>query len=204
MRDRLRAGMVEGLRKRGGPAKLLVSEGQWRGKYLSQIAEAMHTDPVSAAITVIRVHDPATISFNQSEADIAAFMKRPWVMTGSDASGGHPRVFGSFARKYATYVVGEHVIDLREFIDRSATLPARWFGLKGRGVIAPGAFADILVFDPRSYAARATYDQPTVTASGVRTVLVNGRLAVDRGTLTGVAAGRPLPHTPIAGSCGGT
>ena len=200
--DRLRAGMVEGLRKRGGPTKLLVSEGQWRGKYLSQIAEAMKTDPVSAAIAVIRVHDPATISFNQSEADIAAFMKRPWVMTGSDASGGHPRVFGSFARKYAKYVVGEHVIGMRDFIDRSTTLPARWFGLKGRGSLAPGAFADIVVFDPATYAARATYEQPTLPASGVRAVIVNGRLAVDGGALTGVAAGRALPHVLATGSCG--
>ncbi|MFZ8255392.1 hypothetical protein ACO1K4_14630, partial [Staphylococcus aureus] len=63
------------------------------------------TDPITAAIAVIRVGDPGVISFNQSEADIIAFMRQPWVMTDSDASPGHPRVYGSFARKYAKYVV---------------------------------------------------------------------------------------------------
>lgn len=201
LQPRLRADMAEGMRKRGGPATLLITEGQWRGKYLSQIAAAMKTDPISAAIAVIRVGDPATVSFNQSEADIAAFMRQPWVMTDSDASSGHPRVWGSFARKYAKYVVAEKVLTLRAFIERSSSVTARWFGLTGRGALKAGAFADVVVFDPKSYAAKATYEQPTLPASGVRTVVVNGVVAVDNGALTGKAAGRALPHTSKAGTC---
>ncbi|MES2095189.1 MAG: amidohydrolase family protein [Pseudomonadota bacterium] len=198
---KLRADMAEGMRKRGGPATLLITEGKWRSKYLSRIAAEMNTDPISAAITVIRAGDPATVSFNMSEADIAAFMKQPWVMTDSDASGGHPRVWGTFARKYAKYVVADKVIGLRDFIERSSSVTAKWFGLTGRGELKAGNFADVMVFDPKTYAARATYEQPTLPAAGVRTVLVNGVIAVDRGAMTGKAAGRALPHVPTRGTC---
>jgi N-acyl-D-aspartate/D-glutamate deacylase len=76
---------------------------------------------------------------------------RPWVMTGSDASTGHPRAFGSFARKYAEYVVRRRVVSLRDFIERSTRLTADTFGLADRGRLRRGAFADIVVFDPRTY-----------------------------------------------------
>jgi N-acyl-D-amino-acid deacylase len=199
--DRLRAGMAENLRKRGGADKLLITEGTYNGRRLAEVAGAHGGDAIAAAIAVIRIHDPAVASFNQSERDIAAFMRQPWVMTGSDASTGHPRVFGTFARKYAKYVVADRVITLRQFVERSSTLPADTFHLAGRGHLRPGAFADVVVFDPRSYAARATYTAPTLPAVGVRTVLVNGRIAVNDGVLTGIAAGRALPHRPTAGSC---
>jgi len=199
--QKLREGIAENMRKRGGPHSLLITEGQWRGKRLDEIAAAMKTDPISAAIAAIRVHDAGVVSFNQSEADIAAFMKQPWVMTDSDASSGHPRVWGTFARKYSKYVVADKVISLRDFIERSSSVTAKWFGLTGRGELKPGAFADVVVFDPKTYAAQATYEQPTLPATGVRTVVVNGKVAVDSGKLTGTAAGRALPHTPKAGTC---
>jgi N-acyl-D-amino-acid deacylase len=128
-------------------------------------------------------------------------MRRPWVMTGSDASAGHPRFYGSFARKYAQYVLADRVLTLRQFIERSSTLAADTFRLDGRGRLKPGAFADVVVFDPKLYAARATYEQPTLPAVGVRQVVVNGVLAVDDGALTGKAAGRGLRHVPPPGTC---
>jgi N-acyl-D-amino-acid deacylase len=199
--DRLRTGMADNFRRRGGAASLLITEGEQKGRTLADVAKARGEDPVAAAMAVIRVADPAVASFNQTEADIAAFMRRPWVMTGSDASTGHPRAYGSFARKYSEYVVARKVITLREFIERSTALAADTFGLSGRGRLKPGAFADIVVFDPKHYAARATYEQPTLLATGVRTVLVNGRLAVDGGELTGAAAGRALAKAPPPGTC---
>jgi N-acyl-D-amino-acid deacylase len=198
---RLHADMAENLRKRGGADKLLITEGPEKGRTLAQVAKRSGADPVDAAIATIRIADPATVSFNMGEADIAAFMRQPWVMTGSDASTGHPRVYGSFARKYAVYVKQKHVITLRQFIERSSTLAADTFGLGGRGHLHPGAFADLVVFDPKTYAARATYERPAVLATGVQTVLVNGRIAVDKGEPTGTAAGRALPHKPAPGAC---
>ena len=198
---RLRSGMAENLRKRGSAEALLITQGEFKGFTLAELAKSRGEDPISAAIAVIRAQDPAVASFNQSEPDIAAFMRQPWVMTSSDASPGHPRTYGSFARKYAKYVVAERVITLREFNERSSTLTAETFGLAGRGRLKPGAFADIVVFDPQRFAARATYEQPTMLAAGVRHVVVNGVLAVDDGVLTGRAAGRALAHTPTPGSC---
>ena len=193
---RLRREMAENLRRRGGAAKLLLTEGPQAGRTLA----ALGGESIDTAIEVIRRGDPAVTSFNQSERDIRAFMAEPWVMTGSDASGGHPRVFGSFARKWAVYV-HEGVLTPREFVERSSTLAAETFGLAGRGHLRAGAFADLVVFDPKTYAARATYAQPTVAAVGVRTVVVNGVVAVDGGRLTGAAAGRALRHVPTAGIC---
>lgn len=201
LKDRLRRDMADNLRRRGGPASLLVTEGEFRGQRLDAIAKAQGADPVTAAIAVIRKHDPAVASFNQTEADIEAFMRQPWVMTGSDASTGHPRSYGSFARKYARYVVERHTISLRDFIQRSSALTADTLGLTGRGRLKRGAFADIVVFDPKQYRERATYEEPALLAQGVRTVVVNGTLAVDQGKLTGAAAGRALRKTPRPGSC---
>jgi N-acyl-D-aspartate/D-glutamate deacylase len=198
---RLRFEMAENLRKRGSAGALLITQGKFKGTTLAELATSRGEDPIAAAIAVIRVQDPAVASFNQSEQDIAAFMRQPWVMTSSDASPGHPRVYGSFARKYAKYVVAERVITLRDFIERSSTLAAETFGLVGRGRLKPGAFADIVVFDPERFAARATYEQPTLLAAGVRHVFVNGVLAVDDGALTGRAGGRALAHAPTHVSC---
>ena len=199
--EKLRAGTAENLRKRGGADKLLIVEGKYANRTLADIAKELGQDPVRAAITVIRIADPGVVSFNQSEADIARFMQQPWVMTSSDASGGHPRVYGSFARKYAKYVKADSVITLRQFIERSSALTADTFGLAGRGHLRAGAFADVVIFDPKTYAARATYAQPTLLAQGVRTVMVNGVVALDRGALTGKAAGRALAHQPTPGTC---
>jgi N-acyl-D-aspartate/D-glutamate deacylase len=199
--EKLHAGTTENLRKRGGADKLLIVEGKYANRTLADVAKELGQDPVRAAITVIRIADPGVVSFNQSEADIVRFMQQPWVMTSSDASGGHPRVYGSFARKYAKYVRADSVITLRQFIERSSALTADTFGLAGRGHLRAGAFADVVIFDPKTYAARATYAQPTLLAQGVRTVMVNGVVALDRGALTGKAAGRALAHQPTPGTC---
>lgn len=201
LRDRLHRDMTENMRKRGGADALLITEGDEKGRTLADVAKRRGENPVTAAIAVIRIHDPSVASFNQTEADIAAFMRQPWVMTGSDASTGHPRVYGSFARKYAKYVKADRVLTLRQFIERSSALTADTFKLAGRGHLRPGAFADVVVFDPKSYAARATYEQPELLAAGVRTVVVNGVIAVDDGKPTDRAAGRALPQTPPKGSC---
>lgn len=198
---KLRRDMAENLRKRGGAASLLITAGEHKGRTLAHLAKGHEGDAIEAAIAVIRRADPAVASFNQSEADIAAFMRQPWVMTGSDASAGHPRVLGSFARKYSKYVVEDRILTVRQFIERSSALPADTFRLKGRGHLRPGAFADVVIFDPSLYAARATYEQPTLFAAGVKTVLVNGVIAVDDGVLTQKAGGRALRHIPTKGSC---
>jgi N-acyl-D-aspartate/D-glutamate deacylase len=203
VQERLRTGMRENLRLRGGPDTILFSAGSTKyvGKTLADVTKAANADPVDAAIMVLRDGDLMIASFNQSDDDVRAFMKRPWVMTSSDSSQGHPRAYGTFARKYDQYVVKEHTISMGQFIRSSSSLTADTLGLQQRGHLRPGYYADVVVFDPARYAAKATYTQPTLLSEGVVTVLVNGRLAVDGGKPTGVGAGVPLLRTPKAGSC---
>lgn len=201
---RIKADMAENLRRRGGPASLLITNGPEGtvGKTLEVLAKESGTDPVTTAIAVLKRGEAQVASFNQSEADIAAFMTKPWVVTSSDASEGHPRYYASFARKYETYVVQKKVIDLRRFIDHSTSVTAAMFGLQGRGRLAAGAFADVIAFDPKTFGQRADYANWSRFARGMRTVIVNGAVAVDDGAPTGIAAGRALPRTPTPGRCG--
>lgn len=196
--------MAENMRRRGGAASLLLTSGPFDvvGMTLEQAAKKANADPIDTAIAILKRQETGVASFNQSEGDIAAFMTRPWVMTSSDASEGHPRYYGSYARKYATYVREKRVIDLRTFIESSSTRTAKAFNLEGRGVLKPGAFADIVAFDPAGYAPRADYAHWDRFAQGVRTVIVNGTVAVEGGAPTGIAGGRALARTPKPGSCG--
>ena len=200
---RMKAEMVDNLRRRGGPGAILITTGPpaFRNKYLADIARELGLDPVDAALKVLRQEEVGIASFNQSEADIAEFMRQPWVVSSSDASEGHPRYYGSFARKYAIYVRNRKVIDLRNFIAASTIRTARIFGLEGRGELRPGAYADVIAFDPASFAERADYARPTLFATGMQTVIVNGQVAIDDGAPTGAAAGRALPRQPRAGAC---
>ncbi|WP_339827607.1 amidohydrolase family protein [uncultured Parasphingorhabdus sp.] len=200
---KIKTEMADNLRRRGGPDSLLITSGpaDVKGKTLAELAQEAGVDPVQAAIDLLRRFDLRVASFNQDEADIAAFMNRPWVMTSSDASLGHPRYYASFARKYDTYVKDLEVINLRQFIDQSTAVPAKLFSLEGRGTLSKGAYADVLVFDPETYAPRATFIEPTLFSAGVQTVLVNGVLAIDKGVPTGKAAGQPLPRKPKNNGC---
>jgi len=201
--DKMRPEILENLRRRGGAASLLITSGPAgaQGKTLEAITKEQGVDPVVATIAILKQREARVASFNQSENDIAAFMRRPWVVTSSDATIGHPRYYGSFARKYATYVKDEKVISLQAFIDQSTAAAAAMFSLEGRGQLKVGAFADVIAFDPKTFAPRADYANPFLLATGMRMVLVNGQVAIENGAPTGVAAGRPLPRQPIAGSC---
>ena len=172
------------------------------GKTLKQLAAERGAPAVETALEMVLAGlDLGVASFNMTEDDIATFMRQPWVVTSSDASVGHPRYYASFARKYATYVKERKVIDLRTFIAASTIRTARIFGLDGRGELRPGAFADVIAFDPDRFAPRADYTQPALFSRGMQIVVVNGLLAIENGQPTGAAAGRPLPRQPKAGTC---
>lgn len=196
--------MEDNLRRRGGPDAILLTANaldEVHGKTLAEAAEYWGVDPIEAALRQLRAGGSSIASFNQTEQDIRAFMTRPWVMTASDASAGHPRRFGSFARLYDRYVRAENVLASETFVHRSTGLTAAAFGLEGRGRLVEGAFADVAILDPAAYAPRATYLSPEEPAVGVRHVVVNGRLAVRGGAITSELAGRPL-RRDATGPCG--
>ena len=194
-RARIVTEMTENLRRRGGASSLLITSGRdtsIRGKTLDVIAARQGLSPVEAAIRIIAVSSPSVASFNMSEMDIERFMAQDFVMTGSDGSGGHPRKYGTYPRKLRRYVYMKKTISLPFFIRAATSLPAETFKLSDRGLLREGYFADVVVFDERAVADRATYEEPTLLAAGMRWVIVNGQLAVDDGKPTGVLAGRAL------------
>jgi N-acyl-D-amino-acid deacylase len=197
IRPRLIKEMNENMARRGGADTLLMTSARDKsivGKTLAQIAAERHEDPIDAAIEIIKAGGSSVASFNMKESDIEAFMRQPWVMTCSDGSDGHPRKYGTFPRKLRQYVYIRHVIPLEFAIRSSTSLPAQTLGLKDRGLLKPGYFADVLAFDPKTFDERATYESPTILATGVRYLTVNGQLAIDSGVLTTTLAGRPLKH----------
>ncbi|MCR5871633.1 MULTISPECIES: N-acyl-D-amino-acid deacylase family protein [unclassified Sphingomonas] len=190
----LRSEMTERLRIRGGANAILLVSGPHKGQRLDALAAAWKLDPLDAAARIL-IADPGTsiASFNMVQSDIDAFARQNWVVTSSDATNGHPRRMGSFARGWRMFVHEKQLMSPERFVQRSSAQTAQILGLPDRGILAPGKFADIAILDPNTYAERATYDRPDEPSTGVRYVLVNGRLAVDKGKLTGTLAGRPLP-----------
>ena len=196
---RLVAEMRNNLRRRGGASSLLITATRdtsvgrsIRGKTLAQVAAAQNVSPVDAALKIIQHGDASVASFNMKESDIDNFMVQPFVMTCSDGSAGHPRKYGTFPRKLREYVYKRHLLTLSQAVHLSSVLTAKTLGLDERGTLTVGNYADVVVFDPKTVADRATYEQPTRLATGMRYVLVNGTLAVDGGTYTGALAGRPI------------
>lgn len=194
VRARMVREMQDNLRRRNGPDALLITGGDssLRGKTLAQIAAERGKSPIDAALEVIVESSPGVASFNMNEQDIERFMVEEWVMTGSDGSGGHPRKYGTFPRKFRMYVREKPLLTLQEFVRKSSALAAETFGLADRGVLREGAYADVIAFDERTITDRSTYEQPTITATGVQWVLVNGTVSVENGRYNGALAGRAL------------
>jgi N-acyl-D-amino-acid deacylase len=130
------------------------------------------------------------------EKDILNFMKQDFITTDSDGSDGHPRKYGTFPKFFHEYVLEKHVMSLPRGVERSSSSSARILGFADRGTIAPNYFADIVVFDPATFVDRSTYEQPTLLATGMKYVLVNGVVAVDDGKYTGALSGRVLHRQP--------
>jgi N-acyl-D-amino-acid deacylase len=152
--------------------------------------------------------DASIVSFNMSEDDIRQIMTRPYTMASSDgglvpmgAGQPHPRNYGAFARRLSTYVREREVMSLEFAIRSMTTLPATVFGLKDRGVIREGAFADLAIFDPARVRDRATYTDPHQLAEGMSWVLVNGVPVVAEGKFGTALPGKILSrdiHRAIA------
>jgi N-acyl-D-aspartate/D-glutamate deacylase len=130
-----------------------------------------------------------------SESDIENFMKLNFVMTGSDGSSGHPRKYGTFPRKLRQYVFEKKLIKLPFAIRAGSALTAETFRIPERGRIKVGYFADVIVFDQKTITDRATYEQPEILATGMKYVIVNGKISIGEGKYTGVLAGRALRKT---------
>ncbi|MEY4850794.1 MAG: hypothetical protein RLZZ331_1798 [Pseudomonadota bacterium] len=202
---RIRADMAENMRRRGGAASLLlISEGfEWTGKTLEGLAQAWQVDPRDAALRIIRDsiagraagrqgRGTGVASFNMAQADVDLLMQQPWVVTSSDGSDGHPRMFASFPEKYRRYVKERPVITRTDFIHRSTGRTADIYKLAGRGYLRSGYYADVAVIDPEKFVPRADYLKPRELSDGVAHLFVNGTAALADGRATGALPGRVL------------
>jgi N-acyl-D-amino-acid deacylase len=175
------------------------------GKTLAEVSKMRGTDPIDTILDLV-LEDKSrvdTVYFLMSEENIRKQIKKPWVSLGSDAGSmapegaflkrsTHPRAYGNFARLLGKYVREEKVISLEEAVRRLSGLPATNLGLDHRGFLQEGMFADVVVFDPKTIADRATFDNPHVYAVGVKHVLVNGIPVIQDGEHTGAKPGRAL------------
>jgi N-acyl-D-amino-acid deacylase len=173
------------------------------GKSLAEVARMRATSPEDVAIDLVIQDDSrvGTVYFLMSEDNLRKQIALPYMSFGSDAgslaaegafllSNPHPRAYGNFARLLGRYVRDENVITLQEAVRRLTTLPAENLGLRGRGALRPGYFADVVVFDPATIADRATFDQPHQYATGVSHVFVNGVQVLRAGEHTCALPGR--------------
>ena len=184
------------------------------GKTLAEVSAMRGTSPEDTIIDLV-IEDESrvdTVYFLMSDENVEAFAALPWVTLGSDAgapaiegvfleSSDHPRAYGNVARFLGHYVRDRKVDSLESAIHRLSGLPAARLKLEGRGTLAPGGFADMVVFDPATIRDHATFAKPQQYATGVSHVWVNGTQVLKDGEPTGATPGR-FVKGPGAGRCG--
>lgn len=193
----------------GSPENILLvafradSLKKFTGMTLGAVSKMRGTSPEETACDLV-IQDGSrvgTVYFLMSEDNVKKQIALPYVSFGSDAealaaegdflkSSTHPRAYGNFARLLGKYVREEKVITLQEAVRRLSALPCSNLKIKKRGMLAPGYFADIVVFDPKTIGDKATFDKPHQYSVGVQHVFVNGIQVLADGNPTGKAAGR--------------
>jgi N-acyl-D-amino-acid deacylase len=195
----------------GGASGVMISSvmnpvlKKYEGKTLAQVAQMEHQDPLTALFDLIIADKAQTeaLYFMASERDLEYGLKQPWTSIGLDDNESsldgplfsphdHPRGWGSMPRFLGYYVRDKRLMPLEEAIRKITSLPANREHLAGRGLLKPGYFADVTVFDPATIKDTSTYLHPASLPVGVDYVFVNGQLEFDHGNLTGATAGMAL------------
>jgi N-acyl-D-amino-acid deacylase len=172
---------------------------------MDEIARGWWLTPAAAAIRLLREErlEVGVVFFKMCEEDVATVFSADFCCVGSDASvralSGptargipHPRTFGTFPRVFGRYVRQRKTLDLVEAVRRMSALPAYIFGLRDRGTIETGKFADLVVFDANDVRDTATYEQPYQFPIGISHVFVNGHAVLRDGEFTNKLPGRVL------------
>lgn len=195
----------------GSPDRILLVEFKsdalkpMTGNTLAEVARLRGKSPEETIMDLV-LEDRSrigTIYFLMSDDNLKKQIQLPWVSFASDAgsiaaegvflkSSAHPRAYGSFARVLGKYVRDERVLSMPDAIRKLAAQPSANLGLAKRGLLQPGMFADVVVFDPATIGDRATFEKPHAYAVGVRDVFVNGVQVLKDGVHTGKTPGRAL------------
>lgn len=178
---------------------------QYQGRRINDIARDENRDPYDVLFQIL-IADGANTGaayFSMSEADVRTALATPWLGVGMDYGatapdgplGGmrpHPRAYGTFPRILARYVREQRALRLETAIRKFTSIPAERFGIRERGRLREGWYADITIFNADSVADRATFEDPAQTSVGIHYVMVNGVLTLDEGRLTENRPGRPI------------
>ncbi|HEY6945477.1 MAG TPA: D-aminoacylase [Candidatus Acidoferrum sp.] len=175
------------------------------GKTLEELGRARDKDAADAFFDLLLEEHGQVMCmpFMMNEKDVQTALREPWLDIASDGSSlsiegllaaghPHPRNFGTFPRILGHYVRDEKVLTLEDAVRRMTSLAAQRLGLKDRGLLREGYWADVVVFDPNRISDRATFERPKQYPEGVNYVLVNGRVVIDRGNHTGERPGMAL------------
>jgi dihydroorotase/N-acyl-D-amino-acid deacylase len=174
------------------------SHPEWEGRKLSDLARELGKDAQTAAEQIIAQAPGVTVvTHMMDEGDVRTVMRHPSTMIGSDGiptlpGKPHPRLWGTFARVLGHYARDLGLFSLAEAVHRMTGLSARKFGLRDRGVIREGAFADLVVFDPARIIDVGTFADPNHPPAGIHHVFVNGTAVVRGGSHTHARPGRAL------------
>ena len=185
----------QNITRRGGPEKLLIvraNDSTFLGKNLLEISELLNQSPEKAVFEVLNTGYIGVASFNMNMDDIYNFMKQPWVVTGSDGNTGHPRKYGTFPRKYNTFVKEKHVIDLVTFINACTSKTAKILRIPNRGKLKEGYYADIIIFNPKTFTDKADYTDAFQFSEGLEYSIINGKFSVINGSYTKELNGKVL------------
>jgi N-acyl-D-amino-acid deacylase len=176
---------------------------QYVGLRLSEIAAMRDQSWLDAVFDLLlsERHRIFTIYFGQDEANVRLGLQQPWVKVSTDAGGidpawakpegpTHPRAYGTYPRVLAKYVREEKVLPLEEAIRKMSGAVAARLGLRQRGLLLPGYFADVVIFDPQTIADRATFEEPHQLSQGIRDVWINGARVIRDGQHSGATPGR--------------
>jgi dihydroorotase/N-acyl-D-amino-acid deacylase len=176
---------------------------EYAGKRLDEIANMRGQHWLDAVFDLLLAerHRIFTIYFGIDEANVALGLRQPWVKIGTDAGGvdpawaadlgpTHPREYGTYPRILGKYVRDDGVLTLEDAIRKMSGAVADRLGLRDRGYLRPGCYADVVLFDPVTIADRATFGDPHQLSTGVRDVWVNGVRVLSAGTHTGATPGR--------------
>ncbi len=179
---------------------------QFIGKNLIQLGKLTGKDPYEAVLDLLLEEENAVgmLDFYGKEDHLIQFLKRPEMNVCTDGLLGgkpHPRVFGAFPRVLAQYVRQEKILTLEQAVHKMTGKPAEVFAIRDRGILKPGNFADIVVFNPDTVCDRGTYQEPDQFPAGISHVMVNGRLVLEDGQQNRSLPGKVLRHPgspPIA------
>ena len=195
----------------GGASGVLISSvqnpelKQFEGKTVEDVAKSWKKSPEDTLMDFVLADNAQTgaIYFMASEEDLRIGLSQPWTSIGLDAGEmsldgpiyephTHPRAMGSMPRFLGRYVRDEHLLSLEAAIRKITSLPTQREHLESRGLLKPGYFADITIFDPATIIDHATFTKPDQLSDGIDFTIVNGQVVYDHGKLTGATAGRIL------------